>query len=131
MFLYELLWIIFMFYVLCFQNYFLFYFIYLYFLFILQFVLYAQMAANSMLTLFMLKLRSEALSKDIFKLRTFSVINAFFGVKFCFIYKISQIYTDLRSLLDIWGAYSTKLGSRVPSGLLLWGRLCIVITQIP
>ena len=75
-------------------------FIYI-FLFILQFVLYAQMAANSMLTLFMLKLRSEALSKDIFKLRTFSVINAFFGVKFCFIYKISQIYTDLRSLLDI------------------------------
>ena len=39
--------------------------------------------------------------QDIFKMLTFSVFNAFFGVNVLFICKIRQNYTDLRCLLDI------------------------------
>ena len=44
-----------------------------------------------------------AFPQDVFKLLTFSVVNAFFGVKVCFICKISQNCTDLRCLFDING----------------------------
>ena len=43
----------------------------------------------------------HAFCQDIFKLLTFSVLGAFFGVKFSFLCKISQNYTDLPCLLDI------------------------------
>ena len=42
-----------------------------------------------------------ALPQDVFKLLTFSVFSYFFGVKFCFLWKISQNCTDLRCLPDI------------------------------
>ena len=38
---------------------------------------------------------------DIFKLLTLNIFNDFFGVTFNLIFKISQIYTDLRCLLAI------------------------------
>ena len=43
----------------------------------------------------------QAFPQDISKLLTFSVFSVVFEVKLCFIYKISQNYTDLRYLLDI------------------------------
>ena len=43
----------------------------------------------------------QAFPHDIFKLLTFSVFNAFFGVKFSFICLIHLNNTDLRCLLDI------------------------------
>ena len=42
----------------------------------------------------------QAFPQDVFKLLIFSVFSSFFGVKFCFINKISRNYTDLRCLLD-------------------------------
>ena len=44
---------------------------------------------------------SQIFPQDIFKLLIFSVFNAFFRVKYCFVCKISQIYTDLWCLIDI------------------------------
>ena len=47
----------------------------------------------------------------------------FFGVKCCFIWKIGQYYTDLKCLLDIKVFTQQSKGSRVPSSLLVCGKL--------
>ena len=56
---------------------------------------------------------TQAFFQDSFKLLTFSVFSAFFGVQFNFIGKISENYTGLRCLWDIKGLTQQAKGAGV------------------
>ena len=54
------------------------------------------------------------------------VFSAFIGVKFSFIYQISENYTDVRCLLYIKVLTQQANGGKCPSFLLLWEKgVCV------